>query len=149
MIERLRSLNPALPDMLLLQVIFLIIGEILIFVVGINVAAMAAGYAGGVIYSMISMYHMASVIDKAVYYEEKGAVARTLGGFFIRMLILLIMEIVLYYACGVTAMFASIAAMFTTKVSAYIQPVTNKFLHKINRKGGKQGDQSNDECSGT
>ncbi|MEE0058015.1 MAG: hypothetical protein U0J42_06805 [[Bacteroides] pectinophilus] len=149
MMERLRSLNPVLPDMLLLQTLFLAVGEILIFVIGINVTSIAAGYAGGIIYSMISMYHMASVIDKAVYYEEKGAVARTLGGFFIRVLVLLIMEIVLYYAGGVMAMFASIAAMFTTKVSAYIQPVTNKFLHKIKRKGGKQGDQSNDECSGT
>ena len=122
MMERLRSLNPVLPDMLLLQTLFLAVGEILIFVIGINVTSIAAGYAGGIIYSMISMYHMASVIDKAVYYEEKGAVARTLGGFFIRVLVLCIMEIVLCYAGGVTAMFASIAAMFTTKVSAYIQP---------------------------
>ena len=95
MIERLRSLNPVLPDMLLLQTLFLAVGEILIFVIGINVTSIAAGYAGGIIYSMISMYHMASVIDKAVYYEEKGAVARTLGGFFIRVLVLFIMEIVL------------------------------------------------------
>ena len=146
MIERLRSLNPVLPDMILLKTMFLAVLEILKLDIGINVTSIAAGYAGGIIYSMISMYHMASVIDKAVYYEEKGAVARTLGGFFIRVLVLFIMEIVLSYAGGVPAMFASIAAMFTTKVSAYIQPVTNKFLHKIKIKGVKLCDLCYDEC---
>lgn len=146
--ERLKHLNQALPEMIISQAVLLVIGEVIILCVGINTFAVGTGYAAGIIYSVISLIHMAVVMDRAMYYEEKGAVTRTVGGYFVRLLIFAAVEAALYKAGGVTAMFSSIAALFTVKVSAYIQPFTHSLLKKIKGKGGKESGQSNDECSG-
>ena len=69
MIERLRSLNPVLPDMLLLQTLFLAVGEILIFVIGINVTSIAAGYAGGIMSAAVDGLRQAQAVMK-VYRPE-------------------------------------------------------------------------------
>ena len=146
--ERLKHLNKALPDMIVSQAVLLVTGEIIILCAGINVFAIGTGYAAGIIYSVVALIHMAVVMDRAMYYEEKGAVARTVGGYFVRLLILIVIEAVLYLTGGITAMFASMAALFTVKVSAYTQPFTHNLIKKFKRKGGKESGQSNDECSG-
>lgn len=146
--ERLRQLNPVLPDIMISQLALLAAGELLIACLNTGRLAIGIGYAAGVIYSVVSAIHMASVMEKAMYYEEKGAVVRTVGGYLIRIAALFVIEFALYCVGGVISMFASLAAMFTMKVSAYFQPVTHKLLNKIKGKGGKQSGQSNDECSG-
>lgn len=147
--ERIRQLNSVLPDLIATQFIWLIIGSAAIVCAGINVPSILPGYAVGSIYSAVSIVHMAVIMNKAMYYEEKGAVARTLGGYFVRLFLLFAMEAVLYFAGGISSVFASIAGMFMMKVSAYIQPFTHKLFKKIKGKGGKESGQSNDECSGS
>lgn len=146
---RLKQLNPVLPELIIMQFILLVAGVAVIIFAGINAFAVSLGYAAGSIYSVVAIIHMAVIIDRAVYYEEKGAVARTVGGYFARLFMLLVIEVLLYQAGGVTSVFASMAGMFTVKVSAYLQPFTHKLFKKIKGKGGKESGQSNDECSGT
>lgn len=147
--ERLKRLNPVLPELIIAQFVWMVVGTAGIICVGINALSISLGYIAGSIYSIVSIIHMAVIMDRAMYYEEKGAVARTLGGYFARLFMLLVVEVILYTACGIDAVFASIAGIFMMKVSAYIQPFTNKLFKKIKGKGGKESGQSNDECSGT
>jgi hypothetical protein len=58
----------------------------------------------------------------------------TLIGYFIRLAVMLVMFAVLYiFKWG--DLLCTIIGMFSMKVSAYLQPFTNKLLAKISKKG--------------
>lgn len=134
--ERIRQLNPVLPDIIVSQLVMFAVGEIVILLCAPYKMALALGYAAGIIYVIFSVVNITLVLDKAVYYEERGAMARTLGGYFLRIFVLGIVEVILYQAGGLPSVFMSLAAMATMKVSAYLQPFTHKIIKKLNKKGG-------------
>lgn len=135
---RLKSLNPVLPDLMITLIGLLALGETVIVLFLPLKRELALGYATGALYSMAALIHMTVVLDRAVYYEDKGAIARTIGGFLVRTLIFILLECLMYLAGDVTAMLAMlISSMFTMKVSAYLQPFTHRVLEKLNRKGGE------------
>lgn len=133
--ERLKQLNPILPDLMVSQLAVLVLGELIILALLPYKFALALGWILGTIFVIFSLIHMAKVWERAVYYEEKGAMVRTVGGYFVRLLVLFVLFVAVYFAGGLHGVFSMILSIFTMKVSAYLQPFTHKFMTIMQRKG--------------
>lgn len=134
--ERIRQINPVLPDLVISQIVLMILGETIILLLLPNKLEISIGYAVGIIYVIFSFINITLVLEKAMYYEERGATVRTVSGYFLRFILLIVIEIIMYYLLGLNAVFAVLIAMLSMKVSAYLQPLTHKVIKKLNRKGG-------------
>ena len=135
MIDKLRELNEALPEMLFIDMVYLLLGEgiILLLVPDAWKGPWAVGFLAGVIYSMFGAFQLSFRIRKVVYGGGNTTVT-LLVGYFIRLGVLLAILVTLYLT-GVGDMLAALIGMFSMKVAAYSQPFTNKFLSKITKKG--------------
>ncbi|MDO5402681.1 MAG: hypothetical protein Q4F11_04505 [Eubacteriales bacterium] len=135
MIEKLRELNDALPEMLFIDIVYLILGELIICLAAPDnlKSVWAVGFLAGVIYSVFGTFQLSFRIRKVVY-GGGNTTAVLLVGYMIRLGMLLAVLVTLYLT-GWGDMLAALAGMFSMKVAAYSQPFTNKFLSKINKKG--------------
>lgn len=132
--KRLLFLNPKLPSLLLAQAIYFVAGELVIVVFCPDKAALSIGFLAGVVYGVFASVHMSYVINQMTYLSDKAAVRKSLAGFAIRLVVLLALLSGCYFL-GEMAMLALLAGVFSMKVSAYIQPFTDKFIQKIIKKG--------------
>lgn len=133
MLKRINSLNPALPVMYLVELMYLAVGEIIIFLIFDNPGVYAAGFLAGVLYAAFASYHLGYRIHKVVY--GRANTRRTLvGGYFIRLAVMVVIFVVLYYF-KIGDLLAALAGMFAMKVAAYLSPFVTNFIDK-QRKGG-------------
>ncbi len=133
MLKKINSLNPALPVMYLIELIYLIIGEVVIFIVFDNPAIYAVGFLAGVLYAAFASFHLGSRIHKVVY--GRADTTKTLViGYFIRLLVMVGLFAFLYYF-HIGDLLAALIGMFAMKAAAYLQPAVAKFIYK-ERKGG-------------
>lgn len=129
MIGKIKSLNEALPQIFLIDMLYLILGEIIIFLVFPSPMLYAVGFFAGVFYAGFASLHMSYRIREVVY----GKVNTTkvlLIGYFIRLAVMIIVFAVLY-CFHIGDLLAALAGMFAMKVSAYLQPITNRISSKI------------------
>ena len=129
MIEKIKSLNEALPQIFFIDMLYLILGEIVIFLIFPSPSLYAVGFLAGVLYAGFASLHMSYRIREVVY----GKVNTTkvlLIGYFIRLAVMIIIFAVLYYF-NIGDLLAALAGMFAMKVSAYLQPITNRISSKI------------------
>ena len=66
-LDRIIDINPSIPGMLIINLIYLILGEIIIIALVPNTMRCAIGFLAGVIYSVFATFHMSSGIRKIVY----------------------------------------------------------------------------------
>lgn len=133
MFKRVKELNEALPEILLLDLLYLLIGEVIILLWIPNARIYAIGFLAGVFYSAFASLQMSLRIRKVVY--GRAATTKTLLiGYFFRLAVMLVLFTILYYF-QVGDLLAALLGMFSMKVSAYLQPLTNKFLTKFCEKG--------------
>lgn len=133
MLKRINSLNPALPVMYLLELIYLVIGEVLILIIFDNPALYAIGFLAGVLYAAFASFHLSCRIHKVVY--GRADTTKTLViGYFIRLLVMVALFAFLYYF-HIGDLLAALIGMFAMKAAAYLQPVVAIFIYK-ERKGG-------------
>lgn len=133
MLKKLIDLNEALPLMFLVDFLYLIIGEAVIFAFLPNKLFYAIGFLAGILYSVFCSIQMSLRIRKVVY--GRASTTKTLMiGYIFRLSVMLILFALLYYF-KIGDLLAALVGMFSMKVSAYLQPLTNKFLTKICRKG--------------
>lgn len=133
MIAKLRELNEALPEMLFIDIIYLILGEIIILLFIPWKLKCAVGFFAGVLYSIFGAFQMSFRIRKVVY-GGGNTTKILLTGYFLRLGILLALLCTLYLL-DIGDLVAALIGMFSMKVAAYSQPFTNKFLSKITKKG--------------
>ena len=142
MTERIKELNEALPGILILDFAYLLIGELIIFLVFEEPAKIAVGFFAGIVYAVFCVFNMSFRVRKVVYGRADSRRTFILG-YLIRLLVMILVFAVLYYS-DVGNILAALAGMFAMKISAYLQPVTQKISSKISGKGGEKGGEH--EC---
>ncbi len=133
MTDKLKELNETLPDIMLLDAVYLVLGELIILLFVPQPALCAAGFFAGVLYAAFAIIHMSFRIRRVVY--GRAAASKTLVlGYFIRLAVMLGVFAVLYIF-HIGDLLSALIGMFAMKVSAYLQPFTHKMLSKILKKG--------------
>lgn len=133
MTERMRELNEALPDILLLDLVYLILGEAVILLFVPKPFVYAFGFFAGVLYAVFGAFHMSFRIRRVVYGRANSS--RTLVvGYFVRLAVMLVLFAVLYIF-NMGDLVCALIGMFAMKVSAYLQPFTHRVFSKIYKKG--------------
>ena len=128
--RKLRGINPSLPGMLLVNFIFLVIGELLIFfVTPIEYRALAlVGFLVGVICSVLCEIHLSFCVRKIVYGGGRPAPTMILG-YLLRFIVVAGIFAAIYFL-NIGNLLAAIAGMFSMKVAAYAAPLADKYLPK-------------------
>lgn len=129
--NRIRELNEALPEIFLLDFLYLMIGEIIICVFIPDSGIYAVGFLTGVFYSIFCSIHMSLRIRKIVFGHANES-KTLLVGYLIRLTVMLVLFAVLYLL-HIGDLLSALIGMFSMKVSAYLQPLTNKILTKKGR----------------
>lgn len=134
--KRLYALNPKLPAMLMAMGLYFLVGEVIVLIIapGMEKLYCSIGFLLGVLYGIFATIYMSYVFRQMMYMHDKQAVQHSLVGFGIRMVVLLTVMAGCYFL-GTYAMLAALAGVFSMKVSAYIQPFTDKILQKNIKKG--------------
>ena len=133
MIEKIRKLNnPMLLDLVVGNIFFLIIGEIIICIF-LDVKCVI-GYLIGVIAAIFMVIHMAFCIDDSVRMDEHTALKHTRKGYLFRIGILVALFFTVFFT-GIGDPVAMVCGTLILKLSAYIQPITNRLTSKYLRKG--------------
>lgn len=146
MTEHFKELNEALPDILIADGIYLVIGEIVIFLFIPNPLIYAVGFLSGVIYAVFAVIHMSFGIRKVVYGRANQRKTMILG-YLLRLLVMVILFAVLY-CLGIGDLLAALVGMFAMKISAYVRPVFHTITSKIPRKGGSISGEHDDVTNG-
>ena len=131
MLERIKDINPSIPGMLVVELLYLIVGEVLIIIIASSPLKFAVGLAAGVAYAVFSTFHMSFRIRKVVYGGANTSVTLVLG-YVIRLIVMLVLFAVLYIFDLGDLLFA-VLGMFSMKVAAYLQPFTDKLITKKGR----------------
>ena len=124
--------NPMLTDLIGGNLIFLIIGEVIIWIF-LDMKSVF-GYLLGVVASIFMVIHMAYCIDDSVRMDEDTALKHTRKGYVIRTAVLVIILLIVYFT-GIANPVAMVCGTFVLKLSAYIQPITNRITSKFLGKG--------------
>ena len=119
-LDRIIDINPSIPGMLIINLIYLILGEIIIIALVPNTMRCAIGFLAGVIYSVFATFHMSS------------GIATMIIGYLIRLLVMLILFVLLYFL-NIGDLLCAVIGMFSMKVAAYLQPFTDKLITKKGR----------------
>lgn len=130
-IDRIKELNEVLPEVFLVDLLYLLAGELVIWFLVPNKQMCAVGFFMGVVYSIFSSVHMSFRIRKIVYGHANES-KTLLIGYFIRLAVMLVLFTVLYLF-HIGDLLCALIGMFSMKVSAYLQPFTNKILSKKGR----------------
>ena len=131
MIEKIKEINPSIPGMLVVQSVYLIIGEALILLIADTPMNLAIGFAAGVFYAAFATFHMSFRIRKVVYGGANTSATFVLG-YVIRLAVMLVLFSVLYFL-DIGDLLGAILGIFSMKVAAYLQPFTDKLITKIQK----------------
>ncbi len=134
MIEKLKELNEALPGILIIDLLYLIIGEVIIIAFLPDKLAYALGYLIGVLYAVFCVFHMSFRIRKVVY--GKADSSKTMIAGYSMRIAALFLVVALLYIFNIGNILAAFIGMFAMKISAYLQPYFQKMAFKILKKGG-------------
>lgn len=120
-------------DLMLGELIYLVIGEGAIIIVGLasgtSVWQYGLGFLEGVIIAAAIMIHMAVSVEDSVTMYEEEALKYTRKNYIIRMIVLLaVFLVIIFFKLG--DIIAALFGLMALKVSAYIQPFTHKFTQK-------------------
>ncbi len=130
MLNKIKELNEALPGMMLLDFLYLCIGELVILLFIPNMEY-AVGLLAGVLYAVFGSFQMSHQIRKVVY-GRANARKTYLIGYFIRLAVMIIVFAILYIF-HIGDLLCALIGMFSMKVSAYLQPLTHKLYNKIKK----------------
>jgi len=138
--NRFKNTSTLLQDMIITDILYLILGEIVIFGFLPNKKFYAVGFLVGVIISIISAIHMKITLEHSLHQLDKSAVKRAIFAYAVRMFTI---AIILYgmFLTGIGDLLAGLIGMFALKLSAYLQffthEITKKIIKFINKKSNK------------
>lgn len=139
--NKLIQLNEALPLILVIDLIYLVLGEaFILFLLPmlLNTTVVwqyMTGFFAGVIYAVIGVFHMSFGIRKVVYGHANQTKTYIIG-YVIRILIMIVIFAVLYIF-NIGDLVAAVIGMFAMKVSAYLQPFADGASSKNLKKEGE------------
>lgn len=123
-------------ELIIGNVIYYILGQILILIFADRKLNVSIGFILGVIISVIMTFHMTIAIEQAMSFNERGADRHVKKTTAARMILCFIALIVI----GITRVGDIVAALFgvmALKVSAYLQPLTHKVLARKSTEKGR------------
>ena len=118
------------------NVIYYILGQILILIFADRKLNVSIGFILGVVISVLMTFHMTIAIEQAMSFNERGADRHVKKTTAVRMILCFIALI----AIGITHVGDIVAALFgvmALKVSAYLQPLTHKVLARKSTEKGR------------
>ena len=119
MLKRIKDINEALPGMLLIECIYLVVAQIIIFIAVPNKIMCAVGLLAGCLYAVFSSFHLSFTIRKVVYGGHKQSST------LVRFLVMIILLALLYiFKAG--DLLCAIIGMFSEKIAAYLSPLLDK-----------------------
>lgn len=123
-------------ELLIGNIIYYIIGQIIILCVAERKFYISFGFFLGVLISTCMVIHMAVVIEQAMCFNEKGAETHIRKTTAIRM-VLVMVALIIIGLTDIGNIVAAVMGVMALKVSAYLQPFTHKVLvRKSKEKGG-------------
>ncbi|MDD6292245.1 MAG: ATP synthase subunit I [Eubacteriales bacterium] len=123
-------------ELIIGNVIYYILGQILILIFADRKLNVSVGFILGVVISVLMTVHMTIAIEQAMSFNERGADRHIKKTTAVRMILCFIALI----AIGVTHVGDIVAALFgvmALKVSAYLQPLTHKVLARKSTEKGR------------
>lgn len=123
-------------ELIIGNVIYYILGQILILIFADRKLNVSIGFILGVIISVLMTFHMTIAIEQAMSFNERGADRHVKKTTAARMILCFIALIVI----GITRVGDMVAALFgvmALKVSAYLQPLTHKVLARKSTEKGR------------
>ena len=123
-------------ELIIGNVIYYILGQILILIFADRKLNVSIGFILGVIISVLMTFHMTIAIEQAMSFNERGADRHVKKTTAARMILCLIALIVI----GITQVGDIVAALFGVMaliVSAYLQPLTHKVLARKSTEKGR------------
>ena len=98
MLKRIKDINEALPGMLLIECIYLVVAQIIIFIAVPNKIMCAVGLLAGCLYAVFSSFHLSFTIRKVVYGGHKQS-STLVFGYIVRFLVMIIL-LALFAVCN-------------------------------------------------
>lgn len=123
-------------ELIIGNVIYYILGQILILIFADRRLNVSVGFILGVVISVLMTVHMTIAIEQAMSFNERGADRHVKKTTAVRMILCFIALI----AIGITHVGDIVAALFgvmALKVSAYLQPLTHKVLARKSTEKGR------------
>lgn len=128
--NKFKHLSSVLLEMLIVDILYLIIGETVILIFLPDKEFYAIGFFIGVNISVFDTIHMKLAMEKSLHRLEKSAVKSSVFAYAIRMLIIAVIFVGMYF-CGIGDILTALIGMFALKLSAYLQPLSHKVLKKV------------------
>lgn len=116
-------------ELIIGDIVFFIVGEIIILAIVKNKAYVSLGFLLGVIISVFMTISMVITVEQAMCLKSKGANRHITKTSTIRMLIVFAAMVVIAFS-GIGDVVGLMVGVMALKVSAYIQPFTHKVLAK-------------------
>lgn len=130
------SRNPTMWGMIGFEMLFWLVGEGIICLWIPHKMEVSIGYSAGILTCIVLVISMMSSLENAVQYTQKKAVFKMRLSSSLRVVGVLVVATVLYYL-HVANIIAFVIALWTLKVTAYLQPITYRFVTKKTTKEGR------------
>lgn len=125
-------LNPMLLDLTTGCIIYGILGEVLIFAVGIpfyegGLDKIVLGFFVGTALAVAMTVHMYCGVVESLSLGEAGALKHTVKMYLFRIIGILAVLVLIYFT-GFCDAIAFVMGLVSLKVAAYLQPITHKYI---------------------
>ena len=125
---------PMTGDLLLGEFIYLIPVGIIVYIVADDKPQAVLGFVVGGLLSVGMLIHMALSVEDSITMMEEEALKHTRKRYAIRMVILVVAFLAMFFL-KTGNLITALVALMSLKVAAYIQPFTHKFIQKFNKEG--------------
>lgn len=129
-------INQTGAELLIGNVIYYILGQIIIILFAERKMYVSIGFFLGVVISTVMIIHMTISIEQAMSFNERGADKHVKKTTAIRMLLCMIVLIVIGIS-DVGDIIGTLFGVMALKVSAYLQPLTHKVLARKSTEKGR------------
>lgn len=139
-----RKINPTMVELIIGILVFGIIG-VAIFI-GLHIASVPVesffddsilqiviGFIIGIIFSIVFIIHMTFSVENALEMGEQGALKHTRIMYVVRMATLVIVFAIMLLL-GIGNVFSLLFGLLSLKLSAYMQPITHRVMHRSEKK---------------
>lgn len=119
-----------LSEMIMIDIIYLILGEVVIITFVSSRKAYAIGFLIGVIITILDTIYIRYMVKKSLCHRGKIAVIMSVTSFVIRLIFAAAIFYVMY-VWNIGDLLAGLIGMFALKISAYLQPFFHKIINKL------------------
>lgn len=126
------SRNPTMWWMIGIEAVLLLLGEVIIIAFLPDKMQVGIGYAIGIITCVILLISMMNSLESAAQESRKQATAKMQISAAVRSLAVILIAGIMYWL-KVGNILAFVVALWTLKLTAYIQPFTYKLLQQFRK----------------